>query len=117
MVNISKTELRLMLSKCRQLKKLSLENVPLSDEICREIGENSYIEALNLAMCEGISAVGVYHMVSKLKFLQSLNISWTNLSADSVKILVENITPDILRLNLAGCRKTITDNRKSAINI
>lgn len=115
MATITKLSLKLLLSRCRQLKKLSLEHVVLNDDICNEIAKNEDLEALNLAMCSGIEAWSVRKMLESLKQLSSLNISWTNLSVDAVTSLVTNITPNILRLNMAGCRKTMFDSRKSSL--
>lgn len=41
--------------------------------------------------------------------LQTLNISWTGLDHDCVRGLVECVSPKLLRLNVAGCRKSMTD--------
>lgn len=41
--------------------------------------------------------------------LQALNISWTNLDQSAVCALVECISPRMQRLNLAGCRRTMSD--------
>lgn len=102
----------MLLSRCRQLKKLSLEHVALNDEICNEIAKNTGLEALNLAMCSGLEAWSVRKIMEALKQLNSLNISWTNLSVDAVTSLVTNVTPNLMRLNVAGCRKTMFDSRK-----
>lgn len=41
--------------------------------------------------------------------LQSLNISWTNLDSDCVKMFVDNVPSKLARLNIAGCRQSMTD--------
>lgn len=109
MCTISESSLQLLLSKCRKLKKLSLEHVKINDVICGEIATNEDIDSLNLTMCEGVTAIGVEVLVTKLKNLKCLNISWTNLSLKALQIFVANITPGLLRLNIAGCRNTMTD--------
>lgn len=101
----------MLLSRCRQLKKLSLEHVTLNDDICNDIAKNTQLEALNLAMCSGLEAWSVRKIMESLKQLNSLNISWTNLSVDAVTSLVTNVTPNLMRLNVAGCRKTMFDSR------
>uniref|UniRef100_A0A1A9ZJH6 S-phase kinase-associated protein 2 n=1 Tax=Glossina pallidipes TaxID=7398 RepID=A0A1A9ZJH6_GLOPL len=116
MATITKLSLKILLSRCRQLKKLSLEHVVLNDDICNEIAKNEDLEALNLAMCSGIEAWSVRKMLESLKQLSSLNISWTNLSVDAVTSLVTNITPNILRLNMAGCRKTMFDSHLESLH-
>lgn len=112
MVSITKPSLKMLLARCRQLKKLSLEHVALNDEICNEIAKNTGLEALNLAMCSGLEAWSVRKIMETLMQLNSLNISWTNLSVDAVTSLVTNVTPNLMRLNVAGCRKTMFDSRK-----
>ena len=112
MVAITKPSLKMLLARCHQLKKLSLEHVPLNDEICNEIGKNTGLEALNLAMCSGLEAWTIRKMMENLKQLNSLNISWTNLTIDAVTSFVTNVTPNLMRLNIAGCRRTMYDSRK-----
>lgn len=112
MTVISKPSLKVLLSKCRNLSKLSLEHVQLTSDICLEISENKKLEALNLTMCEGLTIKGISALVKELKYLKSINVGWASLSAECVKVFVENITPTILQLNIAGCRKTMTNNRK-----
>lgn len=112
MAVISKPSLKMFLSQCRRLKKLSLEHVPLDAEILLEISENKDLESLNMTMCEGIETNSLKTLLKNLKNLQSLNISWTSLSIDCVKAFVENVTPSIKQLNIAGCRKSMTDSCK-----
>ncbi|XP_018783482.1 PREDICTED: S-phase kinase-associated protein 2 isoform X1 [Bactrocera latifrons] len=115
MVSVAKPSLKMLLSRCRQLKKLSLEHVPINDEICNEIAKNANLEALNLAMCIGLEAWSVRKIMESLKNLNSLNISWTNLSVDAVTSVVTNVTPNLLRLNMAGCRKTLYDSHVASL--
>ncbi|XP_075148098.1 S-phase kinase-associated protein 2 isoform X2 [Haematobia irritans] len=115
MITITKPSLKMLLSRCRQLKKLSLEHVALNDDICNEIAKNTNLEALNLAMCSGLEAWSVRKIMESLKQLNSLNISWTNLSVDAVTSLVTNVTPNLMRLNVAGCRKTMFDSHLASL--
>ncbi|XP_011189757.1 S-phase kinase-associated protein 2 isoform X2 [Zeugodacus cucurbitae] len=115
MVSVTKPSLKMLLSRCRQLKKLSLEHVPINDEICNEIAKNTNLEALNLAMCIGLEAWSVRKIMESLQNLNSLNISWTNLSVDAVTSVVTNVTPNLLRLNMAGCRKTLYDSHVASL--
>ncbi|XP_063704473.1 S-phase kinase-associated protein 2 [Culicoides brevitarsis] len=109
MATISTAGLELLLSKCRKLKKLSLEHVRVTDGVCDEIAANSDIDSLNMTMCEGVSATGIYAISAKLRNLRCLNICWTNLTTGALEVFVKNVTPDLLRLNIAGCRNTMTD--------
>ncbi|XP_055849299.1 S-phase kinase-associated protein 2 [Episyrphus balteatus] len=110
MAVITKPSLKSLLSRCRHLKKLSLEHVPVNDEICDEIAKNKDLEALNLAMVSGLEAWSIRKMMIELQDLTSLNCSWTNLNVDGVFALVSNVSPNLMRLNLSGCRKTMFDS-------
>lgn len=59
-------DLAVLLSKCRLLKKLSLEKCVLNRSCCAEISENIGLEVLNLTMCEGMNIECVRSLV-KLK--------------------------------------------------
>ncbi|XP_017142944.1 S-phase kinase-associated protein 2 [Drosophila miranda] len=115
MTSISRVSLRSLMSQCRQLKKLSLENAELSDEICAEIAKNKSLEALNLTMASGLTARSVRLMMESLTNLSSLNISWTDLSADAVTALVTHISPNVIRLNVAGCRRVLFDSHVKSL--
>lgn len=67
MATISKKDLKLLLSRCRQLKKISLEHVPIDIDICKELACNKNLEVLNLTMCEGIDADCIRLMMITLK--------------------------------------------------
>jgi F-box and leucine-rich repeat protein 1 (S-phase kinase-associated protein 2) len=110
---IDKTSLAQLLSTCRLLKKLSLESVPVDLNVCREISENSDLEVLNLAMCEGIDKYSIVNMMSKLNSLSVLNISWTDLNMECVDALTSLIPSSMMRLNIAGCRRTLLKSRKT----
>lgn len=112
MASINLESLEQFLSICRSLKKLSLEAVPINSAVCRQISQNKSLEVLNLAMCEGLSKEGVMIMTTNLQNLLALNISWTQLNSGSVAFIVDNLTPSIMRLNIAGCRKSLLDKRE-----
>lgn len=44
--------------------------------------------------------------------LQSLNISWTSLDSEHIAEIANHVNENLLRLNIAGCRKTLTDAGK-----
>ncbi|XP_055587796.1 S-phase kinase-associated protein 2 isoform X2 [Uranotaenia lowii] len=109
MCSIDRQTLQELLSCCRSLRKLSLENVPIDGGCCQEIADNENLEALNLTMAEGLDAFSLTLLLKKLTKLHSLNISWTSLSRQAVEAVVNHVTPNLLRLNIAGCRSTLTD--------
>ncbi|KFB42714.1 AGAP005297-PA-like protein [Anopheles sinensis] len=113
MCTVDKDVLCALLSSCRSLIKLSLENVPLNEQICAEIAANPTLESLNLTMCPGITATAMRTMAKGLTKLQSLNVGWAYLSSEAVTELVHNLTPHMLRLNLAGCRSTLANEGRA----
>ncbi|KAH8292147.1 hypothetical protein KR054_006317 [Drosophila jambulina] len=115
MAAISTGSLRTLLSQCRQLKKISLESTELDDDICAEIAKNKSLEAVNLTMASGLTANSVRLMMESLTNLSSLNISWTDLTADAVTALVANISPNVIRLNIAGCRRVLFDSHVATL--
>ncbi|EDW80674.1 uncharacterized protein Dwil_GK11443 [Drosophila willistoni] len=110
LASISQNSLQTLLAHCRQLKKLSLEHAELNDDVCLEISKNKSLETLNLSMSSGLTANSVRIMMESLTNLSSLNISWTDLSADAVTALVANISSNVIRLNVAGCRRVLFDS-------
>lgn len=44
--------------------------------------------------------------------LQSLNISWTSLESEHIAEFSNHVNENLSRLNIAGCRKTLTDDGK-----
>lgn len=112
MASIDRKSLAQLIGTCRSLKKLSLEAVIVDSAVCREIAKNKDLEVLNLAMCDGIDRDGMVALMTNLPKLLALNISWTHLSSACVLIVMANLTPSIMRLNIAGCRKTLIDKRE-----
>lgn len=110
MARISPAALTELLSYCRSLKKLSLEHVQLNEEICMEIAQNTDMEALNLVLCEGFTPLGIKEMFSGLRNLQSLNLGWASLTGEELELFCDTVSPTVLRLNISGCRKAMTDD-------
>lgn len=51
------------------------------------------------------------YMIDKLYFsLTVLNMAWCSLDSECMTLLCKTLPSSILRLNLAGCRKTMTDD-------
>lgn len=67
MATIETNILAQLFTKCRYIRKLSLENVPLNDAVCKAIGQNRKLEVLNIAMCSGLTAYGVRKLFGPLK--------------------------------------------------
>ncbi|XP_048505056.1 S-phase kinase-associated protein 2 isoform X2 [Athalia rosae] len=113
---ISPEGLGALLSICKFLKKLSLEKCTLNRLCCQAIGQNTELEVLNLTMCEGIDQECLQDIL-KLPRLNAFNIAWCGLDLDCMTLLCKNLPSTITRLNIAGCRKTMTDdNVKEMVN-
>ncbi|KYQ59063.1 S-phase kinase-associated protein 2 [Trachymyrmex zeteki] len=108
MAVISPVGLAVLLSKCKYLKKLSLEKCIVNRDCCRAISQNTELEVLNLTMCENIN-IGCIMDLMELKCLTALNIAWCSLDNECITLLCRTLSTSITRLNLAGCRKTMTD--------
>lgn len=67
MATIETNTLAQLFSKCRYIRKLSLENVPLNDAVCKTLAQNRKLEVLNIAMCTGLTAYGVRKLFGPLK--------------------------------------------------
>lgn len=68
MAVISTDSLTQLFSKCRQLRKLSLEYVNVNDAVCKALAQNRKIEVLNLAMCTGLTTYGVRKLINASKW-------------------------------------------------
>ncbi|XP_015603371.1 S-phase kinase-associated protein 2 isoform X2 [Cephus cinctus] len=106
---ISPSGLASLLSTCKYLKKLSLEKCTLNKACTKAISKNADLEMLNLTMCEGIHIECVRDLM-KLRRLTALNMAWCVLDSESMEFLCASLPPSITQLNIAGCRKTMTDN-------
>jgi F-box and leucine-rich repeat protein 1 (S-phase kinase-associated protein 2) len=116
MASIDQTSLAQLLSTCRILKKLSLEQLEVDVGVCKEVAENKSLEVLNLTMCVGLNEECIETLMVKLKAITALNVSWTELSGDSVKLLVNNVSPTLMRFNIAGSRRTVNDSSEYRIS-
>lgn len=67
MATISIDSLVDLFSKCKLLKKLSLEHVPINDQVCKELAANKHLEVLNLSMSSGITNYGAKKLIGSLK--------------------------------------------------
>ncbi|XP_061727334.1 S-phase kinase-associated protein 2-like [Cydia pomonella] len=93
-----------LLERCGGVKKLSLESIQVRDSTCQLIGKCSNLETLNLTMAQGVTAEGLTAILEGCVSLQSLNISWCNLSEAALTVLVSNLPEKLQRLNLGGAR-------------
>ncbi|XP_052774430.1 S-phase kinase-associated protein 2-like [Mya arenaria] len=109
MAGTSPEVLEEIFSICKELRKLSLENLQLNDKVCSLIGENRELTTLNMAMCQGISVNSLIPILSNCRQLESLHVGWTNLHHHSVVYMCLCAPPSLTHLNISGCRENITD--------
>ncbi|XP_067677623.1 S-phase kinase-associated protein 2-like [Haliotis asinina] len=109
MAAIGVDTLEQLFSVCTDLKKISLENAELSDNICSYIGENKDLDTLNLCMCRGITANGLVPIMSNCRKLDSINLAWTSLDRNNVMYVTLCLPDSVRKLNISGCRDNITD--------
>lgn len=67
MAEITKKSLSDLLKKCQRLKKISLEHVPVNDEVLEALSCSKDIEVINLAMAEGVTTEGMTHLLRNCK--------------------------------------------------
>ncbi|KAF5306975.1 hypothetical protein FQR65_LT07197 [Abscondita terminalis] len=109
MAHISTDCLTILLSKCRRLKKLSLEHIEVNDDALFALSKNKELEILNLAMANGLEQKGLTYLLTNCRKLKELNIAWTYLNTASVEYVCSHLPSSIDRLNFSGCRKLLLD--------
>lgn len=109
MATVELSCLERILNSCRSLRKLSLENVPLSEACCLAIGLNPGLEVLHLAMCTGFTLPGLNMILMGCANISELNLSWAELTEAEVRLLCSSLTKKLERLCLAGYREKIQD--------
>lgn len=57
----------MLFSRCRRIKKLSLENVPVNDEVLMALSGNRDIEVINFAMSTGIQEDGMRYLLTNCR--------------------------------------------------
>lgn len=67
MATVSVECLAMVFLKCHRLKKLSLENVIVNDNVFGALAQNAELEVLNLAMAEGITHDGLKRLLKSCK--------------------------------------------------
>ncbi|XP_045136945.1 S-phase kinase-associated protein 2-like [Portunus trituberculatus] len=99
-----------LLSVCFDLKKLSLEHCTLTQSVCSYIAKNASLETLNLAMCYGLCHSYIVEILTQCKRLHCLNLAWTGLSSEDLRVICRRFPASLERLNLSGCRNTLSDS-------
>ncbi|XP_027234734.1 S-phase kinase-associated protein 2 isoform X2 [Penaeus vannamei] len=109
MAAIEPPALEELLSVCFDLKKLSLEHCTLNQTICTHIANNHNLDTLNMAMCYGLNHSCIVNILTNCKKLVSLNLAWTGLSSEDLRVICRRFPKSLERLNISGCRNTLSD--------
>ncbi|XP_059472875.1 S-phase kinase-associated protein 2 [Neocloeon triangulifer] len=110
MAQISDEGLAELLKTCRHLRKLSLENCPLNQAVCEQIGHNVELEVLNLTSATGLKSNGLEAILACCTKLYALNVAWTAMDQETLNTLSVTLSQSIKYLNVAGCRKNLSDD-------
>jgi len=110
MASVSREILADIFAHCKHLRKVSLENVPVNDNIFHLLSENCHLDTLNLVMCEGITASGLMPLLAHCRVLTQLNLAWTGLDRSCVSYICDSMPESVRLLNLSGCREAISDD-------
>ncbi|XP_061589586.1 S-phase kinase-associated protein 2 [Cololabis saira] len=105
---VSTSVIEKMVSCCRNLERLSLEGLKLSDDVINSLSRNPNLQQLNLSGCSDFSASSLAQTLRSCTRLNQLNVSWCSFSTDHVKSVVNNVSPDVSGVNISGCRERIT---------
>jgi len=107
---ISAHKITQILSKCSNLKNVSLEGLPVTPNSLRFLSKCTNLLQLNLSLCTEMSPQGVARVLRNNNKLQQLNLSWSNLALFSPTEIIENLPASLTMLNMAGFRDTLTDD-------
>lgn len=94
-------DLALLLSKMRNLIKLSLEDVRVNVDVIKAVAKNRNLETLNLAMATGLDHESVF-LIARLPKLESLNVAWTGLEICAYQSLCVEMSPTIKHIDISG---------------
>jgi len=115
MATISSTCLASLLSSCRLLQKLALENCRLNEAAVNAIAQNSGLQVLHLGGTYGLTGPLVTHLLASCPMIQELNIGWTGLTMAGVEAVVTGVSPNIERLCFSGNRDALLDSHLSTL--
>ncbi|CAG5135225.1 unnamed protein product, partial [Candidula unifasciata] len=116
MANVRTSLLESMLQFCPKLCKISLENIPVSEQLLLNLAFSSpNLETLNLCMCEGVTSKGLGYIFENCTSLIHLNIAWTCMSQDDLKSVIKVLPRQLLSLDISGNREKISNKDVAAL--
>ncbi|KAK3773790.1 hypothetical protein RRG08_010999 [Elysia crispata] len=110
MCNVKTSMVEAMLKFCPYLRKISLENIPVTEQLLMNMGFTSpYLDTVNLAMCQGVTYKGLQCIIDHCPSLSHLNIAWTCMSHQDICHVIKNLPEQLLSLDISGNRDKISD--------
>lgn len=100
--NLTDRQLHIVLKPCRKLRCLSIEGNVIDNEVANCIANNKSLIELDISMTRGINVASAKLITQNCKNLEQLNASWCGLDTPILDVIVESITRNIRKLNLAG---------------
>ena len=90
---------RAILYCCNLLQKLSLRFLLLNTNLVRKVcaQNGTTLQILDLFKCQGVNFEEIQLIINNCSELKELNLSDTYLSQDSVKFIVKQLTPKVIR--------------------
>uniref|UniRef100_A0A1B6EAF3 F-box domain-containing protein n=1 Tax=Clastoptera arizonana TaxID=38151 RepID=A0A1B6EAF3_9HEMI len=110
MAHITRQDLAKLLSKCCNLRKLSVEHCVTDIAVCASIANNSHLQVLNMSQCYLVEREGLEEILLNCSELKQLNLAWTNLQQDDIDTVCKLVNKDIEELNLSGCGKELLNS-------
>ncbi|CAG9856870.1 unnamed protein product [Phyllotreta striolata] len=109
MAFISPQSLTALFGKCERLKKVSLENLHVNDDVLIALSANKDVEVINFAMVNGLMEDGFKYLLTNCRKIRELNIAWTYLNSSTIQYICRNLPSTMDRLNFSGCGKNFED--------
>jgi|UniRef100_A0AC35ERD3 hypothetical protein len=91
-----------ILSRCKQLQYLGLENQMIDAEVLELVAENHDLLVLNLSTCQVIDATALSHVFKSCNKLKDLNLSWTYPDDATSAVIINEIPTTIEKFAIAG---------------
>ncbi|GFR91958.1 S-phase kinase-associated protein 2 [Elysia marginata] len=110
MCNVKTSMVEAILKFCPYLRKISLENIPVTEQLLTNVGFTSpYLDTVNLAMCQGVTFKGLKCIIEHCPSLSHLNIAWTGMSHRDIQEVIKILPEQLLSLDMSGSRNKISD--------
>ena len=115
-IKITDKVLKLILSKCHNLKELALRGIDITGEHLDSLDiDFSELKKLDLMGCKKLTDKGLKLILSKCHNLKELNLTWTNITGEHLDSLGIDC-PILEKLNLSCCKTLTVKDLKSILS-